>query len=383
MVLSGIETDVARANYLKLCLEIDSPADTWFQALDAATQGDWSLLELQFTQRWANRQHPRHVISDMERTDQLLNHRINPEDVGKLVPFLGDMEYSHVVWAEEMIAWAKQLGLESQTEYLYQVMNMLPDTIRDNIKSQPMNWTTFTDTVRDIKIRDLQQQAKREKEQQERDKATQACISKLNAEVIRLKTMTSSPTAMAHDQHRRPEPQKPTTSAERATATTPGHYEAQQNKARPLRTPVTDADRAALQQQLCKYPHQPDTENGWAAYMRQIAQWSTGKTTSNLISHDTPVPLRPGTAAICSGECFRCGTHRHRAIQCNLGENHPNRLRWEESSWRAICSIRLGPVNRVGMSEVHLVFSEQEEAQPGGKATEEEHEEGKGEGPSA
>jgi hypothetical protein len=81
MVLSGVETAAARARFLKLCLEIDSPADAWFQNLNQAMQTDWDQLEAVFTQRWAQRTAP--AATNMEKTEQLLNHRIKPDDVGE------------------------------------------------------------------------------------------------------------------------------------------------------------------------------------------------------------------------------------------------------------------------------------------------------------
>ena len=67
MVLSGIETAVARARFLKLCLEVDSPADTWFQTLDPAVQTDWNQLKPVFAQRWAQRTAP--AAPSMEKTE--------------------------------------------------------------------------------------------------------------------------------------------------------------------------------------------------------------------------------------------------------------------------------------------------------------------------
>ncbi|KAH9971584.1 hypothetical protein BGW80DRAFT_1174495 [Lactifluus volemus] len=71
-----------------------------------------------------------------------------------------------------------------------------------------------------------------------------------------------------------------------------------------------------MRQRLLTYPHQQDTDAGQAAYRRQIAQWSATRGGNDIVTHTTPVPLRPGTAAVCSGECYRCGTHGHKGIQC-------------------------------------------------------------------
>ena len=88
----------------------------------------------------------------VQQTEQLLNHRIKPEDVGKQVPFFGAIEYSYLDWAKEGLALAHQLGLESWTKCLHQVMNTLLDAIKDSIKGQDTKWTRFMQAVKAIKI---------------------------------------------------------------------------------------------------------------------------------------------------------------------------------------------------------------------------------------
>ena len=44
------------------------------------------------------------------------------------------------------------------------------------------------------------------------------------------------------------------------------------------------------------------------------------------ITDQTPYPLKPGTATICLGECFRCGTHGHSGIDCPIPEVDGARL---------------------------------------------------------
>ena len=41
MMLSGITTARVQARYFSYCLEVDSPANTWFAALPKKTQEDW------------------------------------------------------------------------------------------------------------------------------------------------------------------------------------------------------------------------------------------------------------------------------------------------------------------------------------------------------
>ncbi|THU78918.1 hypothetical protein K435DRAFT_699077, partial [Dendrothele bispora CBS 962.96] len=47
------------------------------------------------------------------------------------------------------------------------------------------------------------------------------------------------------------------------------------------------------------------------AYQAQVATWEQQHGTGARVDHRKPFPLTPGTAPVCSGECFKCGT------QCN------------------------------------------------------------------
>jgi hypothetical protein len=103
----------------------------------------------------------------------------------------------------------------------------------------------------------------------------------------------------------------------------------------------------------------------------------------DAVTDTTPVPLRPGTAAICSSECFKCGTHGHRATQCVLADNHPARLSKEEARWCVLCGGILGPINRGMTTEVHLVFDGQGSMQLEWGAEERDEDQGKEEGSPA
>jgi hypothetical protein len=96
-----------------------------------------------------------------------------------------------------------------------------------------------------------------------------------------------------------------------------------------------------------------------------------------------PIPLKPGTADVCTSECFKCGTHRHRAAWCKLPETHPNHLSREEATWRVICRAGLRPINKATTVKVHLVLSEQEEAQTEWDVGTSDSKQGNGNGPPA
>ncbi|KIK23313.1 hypothetical protein PISMIDRAFT_69254, partial [Pisolithus microcarpus 441] len=55
----------------------------------------------------------------------------------------------------------------------------------------------------------------------------------------------------------------------------------------------------------------PTDMTGWRAYQTQVMQWGRTHGKNTRVMEGTPFPLKPGTATICSGECYRCGTHGH------------------------------------------------------------------------
>ncbi|KDQ49051.1 hypothetical protein JAAARDRAFT_114331, partial [Jaapia argillacea MUCL 33604] len=60
----------------------------------------------------------------------------------------------------------------------------------------------------------------------------------------------------------------------------------------------------------------PDTEAGLAAYELQRKEWARQYGLQTRVDHAKPYPLYPGTAGICTGECYRCATHGHPSNNC-------------------------------------------------------------------
>jgi hypothetical protein len=102
---------------------------------------DWDQLEPAFTQKWTMQQAPQR--SNLEKTEDLLAHRLKPEEVSETVPFWGTNKYTHIMWAEEVNMMVHDLGIETRSEYVYQVLNNLPSAVKDNIEGKVTDWTTF------------------------------------------------------------------------------------------------------------------------------------------------------------------------------------------------------------------------------------------------
>jgi hypothetical protein len=145
MALSGIATARAKVDFLLLRLEVDSPAEEWYLALDPAIREDWDQLEPQFTAQW-NQQQPL-ARTDAEKTEELLNHKLEPEQVGTTVMYLGRMQHAHIAWADGILLKAQVCGLENRMEYTHQVLAELPGSVRGSMGKNYTNWTTFVQNV--------------------------------------------------------------------------------------------------------------------------------------------------------------------------------------------------------------------------------------------
>jgi hypothetical protein len=169
-------------------------------------------------------------------------------------------------------------------------------------------------------------------------------------------TFTCVPTALNQQN------QQPTYSRQQATAQQPFI--------------ITEEMKAAVRQLINMLPHHPDTGAGQAAYAAQLAQWNVKWGESTRVTQETGYPLKPGTAAIASSECFACRTHGHNGQNCPLPVNHAECLTQKEAAWRAIASRTLGAYNRAAATPISLVINNSYE-EPRGWIEEEIEQQGK------
>jgi hypothetical protein len=211
------------------------------------------------------------------------------------------------------------------------------------------NWITFVANVKAINIEELKEQAKAEK-------AYRALTDKVEKLNVTDTHQTSNQSTQRYRTNQQASYVRPSggNAATQQGPQRPGPYTTGPATGPQLRAPATDVERADMRQRLQNYPHQADTDAGQTAYGCQMAQWTAGRGGNDLVTRKTPVPLRPGTAAVCSGECYRCGTHAHIAARCPVPQGHANHLSAEESRWRVLCASTLGQVNRATGVQVYL-----------------------------
>jgi hypothetical protein len=127
----GIATPDARAEYFSWCLDYDSPAEAWFQALTPAAQTNWDQLVPLFIQRWTPP--PALEKSPTEKIRELKNYRLEPDDIRKKAPYMGGTQHAHVKWAMTALGLAQVCNLETHMEYVDEAIDNLPNAVRHSL----------------------------------------------------------------------------------------------------------------------------------------------------------------------------------------------------------------------------------------------------------
>ncbi|KAI0264961.1 hypothetical protein BC834DRAFT_992386 [Gloeopeniophorella convolvens] len=357
MTSTKVASDKEKARYFSYCLASGSPADEWFAGLPKATADDWVALEPAFQAWWA----PPQAIAktDTEKTEELQGHKLDANVLGERVQFRGVSTFSHIAWADEALIKATACGLESRNEYLRDVLRNLPNALQAHVPSASlMTWTTFTAAVKVIDVEMLQRTAREERERQaqaERLENLSNQYAALSAAQAQAQTQAQAnhvdPTvALLQAQMGRLAIQHNQNVQQPVTVTTSQPTQAGQPTGgggvprliavptafnqRPPRAPMTETAKAELRQRLMAYPHQPNNPAGKNTYQQQLAQWHASRVPTAPVTELTPVPLKPGTSVICSGECYSCGAIGHNARDCVHKAPHPNALTAEECHGR-------------------------------------------------
>ena len=87
--------------------------------------------------------------------------------------------------------------------------------------------------------------------------------------------------------------------------------------------PPTEELKSTVKLRLGQYLHQQVNDEGQKEYLAQLAMWMAKHCKATRITELTPYLLKPGTAMICSGECFCYGTHSHISQDCLVDEGDP------------------------------------------------------------
>lgn len=373
-------------------------ADDWFNGLTTTQTANWTAFKAAFSERWPKSE--RAAKQQGEYEDEILKLRFREEELGKKVDDGGIEVWTHVKWANDTLQLVTKAGLATSSSYIQPVRRHLPDVLKVEIGFTHADWTAFTKAIRSVNVEAIFDHIERTATKAKDDARMRAMIQTVTdtratrLRVIPLSTLPVQPT------HIQPGVAPGFTAQQRTPSGYPnafirgghaGTFASPNEGRRPQeRQPLSEDERRNLSRLLDLLPHHPPTANGNELYTRQISDWTALHGHTARPSATNPYPLRPGTAGLCSGECFRCGTHGHRSFACP----HPpeTQVPRNEVIWRALCSRELGTIrapnaNHLPPTAVNLVYITDElgHVHIGGydEDTQNEDEQGNGEGSSA
>ncbi|KAJ8580333.1 hypothetical protein M405DRAFT_890492 [Rhizopogon salebrosus TDB-379] len=293
-------------------LGTSSQAETWFKGLTSMQKASWSTFVSEFGLRW-----PTIAIAEKTKAEyekELLDNVLHSTDVGTKATLYDRECWAHVVWAAKTLQLATNAGIAQSTSMIWQVRSTLPDTVKDLLKDEEYtDWAAFTKAVSELNGARLV-----EKQEQYRQRTQE--LHALRADLTRIQHRTqpqildSLQNQFARMSIRPTPPVAPTASTYTRMPTqqiqrAPQSFSRQPAPQEPLL--ITAEMRTAVEMLIANLKHHPNTVVGNAAYATQVTQWNTKWGVAARVTAETGYPLKPGTAAIGSGECFACGTHGH------------------------------------------------------------------------
>ncbi|KAK7682228.1 hypothetical protein QCA50_014815 [Cerrena zonata] len=335
-----------------LLLKADSTADVWYENWKTANPGDkddWTKVSEAFEKKFGRSE--KKVFKRPEAMNILIS-MIDDIDACKLGSYdqSSQMDY-HVLQLDKIVSEALKMGCAD--DMAEEVKDHLPKTLREMLEKQGMieKWEELRTAGKKVQAYKLKKVMEEEKEKERKKEDEEARIRQLDAATRRMdatlrdfqrgrSTVSASPTAAlrqglqsiplgrpASQQYIQPDRNNPFLTSDQPRSgnlfappprrALPGHVRLQ-----------------ALRQNTANLvQHKPD-DAGLAAYRIQVDEWQRRNPNTRNPDETRPYPLKPGTAELGSGECFRCGQLNHRQNDC---QNVP--LDERETSWRRTASF--------------------------------------------
>lgn len=321
-------SDEFKAERLSNGFATNSKAETWFEALPQATQGDWKLLKAAFLKQWPKETVP--ALSTEQHRARLRGEKLRKDDIGKVVTVRGMETSGQAAWANRILALSA-LADDPSGAMIHEIREAMPAVMKKIVTGTFSSYKAFCDAIKAV------------------DDDT---IAVAMADEHRLTVVENETRRLREELARRVVPDSPTAPLRAAFAS--GGFAVSRGGAPRAQVPAnTNADPFAggvmrgsnifrghqrgggaarggsvyranhlrmvdLTRNTRGMVQQINNPAGIIAYQQQVQAWKVANPTKfNGGDEFAPYPLTPGTDAVGTGECFDCGV-RH-----PIGSDHP------------------------------------------------------------
>ncbi|KAG2749750.1 hypothetical protein P692DRAFT_201673939, partial [Suillus brevipes Sb2] len=337
VVLNELKTEQGKIMVFSTLLSAGSIADTWWNKLDSTHKNTWVDVKAAFTSRW-----PAITVAEKTGLDyqrEILALCLAEDEVGKQITVAGVPTWAHLQFHMQLQQLVNEAGANTTAGLVYQVQENLPTVVKELTTPGIADWVQFLNEIKALDTNKLREKAETARKKKEEEKARNARLARLETlqtdavEVMRLQLQRASIGST---------PTERTTTPSNATSRI--RYIAKDQTSstyQPARTrqPLTQEERELIRSRINNTTHHQDTATGRTAYDNQLKQWFAKYGQNGRVTEATQFPLRPGSATICSGECFKCGAHGHRSAECPVPET--SQLPIQERIWRSLAARAL------------------------------------------
>jgi hypothetical protein len=323
----------------------DSPAEEWYTS-EGRVQTQWSAFETAFRTRFPGIQKAKKTAAELQR--EMVELTLTVDELDKTELYGGVEVETYKIHAKKLLDMAKHAKIDAGTASMVFVRDKLPEVIKDKVDESHTSWSTFCAAIEAVDKAYIRDGVRKHRESQARFDLVNSRLNRV--ERMRTENLVATITTQmdrvnlggqqgAQPNHSPRQLTQPQTMNNRQGA-------------RPTGT-ITDEEKAQLSANTLRYQHHPSTAEGRTAYFEQLRTWKAAHGENATINVHTPFPLRPGTAPVCSGECYMCGMQGHRGADCTA--TGTAKIPPQEGRWRALCGRSLGRSRREQPTVVNQV----------------------------
>ncbi|KAI5995000.1 hypothetical protein EDD15DRAFT_2365904 [Pisolithus albus] len=316
-------SEMTKVDRFGLQLAVGSYADEWFTNLPSEDKADMASLKAAFLKRWPPTKRPKWTKA--QQRERIRAVKLDEEDIGRWVETEDGGDYGHVVWATKVMRIALSMG-DVEGKLVEYVVEEAPTVLRNELEDEYEGWDEFIEAVRKAKVKKML-----------RNRETRRGEEGLRNEVAELRQQIGQ-LAIRHT----PQSYQTRVATRLGGENIAPGYWGQHARVNAVPIPIARSPvgqripltRAQILEKASALPHRANNEAGRRLYEADVTAWHRAFGEGTMPSLERPYPLKPGTTAIGSGECFTCGVVTeppHVGNTCTAKETlRPHETRWRQ-----------------------------------------------------